>query len=337
VPNVRLEDVARVAGVSTKTVSNVVHGYTHVRAETRARVERIIAELGYRPNVTARRLATGRTGMLALAFSDVGLPYFAELARVIGQEATRRGYRLLLEQTDGTLDREREIVSDREAGLVDGVIFQPGALTATEIAQHARDVPMVILGEGKAPVGVDHVMVDNIAASIEATSHLLALGRRRIAFVGHESPTPSATSLWRLEGYREALARAGLSVDSGLLFATEAISADAADAAIGAALDAGASFDGLVCRDDLAAVGSLRALQDRGVTVPDDVAVVGWDDISMAAFTRPSLTTIAPDLRELAVVALDLLEQRIAGETGLGRHRITGYRLVIRESAPRAN
>lgn len=333
-PNIRLEDVARHAGVSMKTVSNVVRNYEHVSAATREKVERAIVELGYRPNVAARRLATGRSGMLALALSDVGLPYFGELASIIAHEAGRRGYRLLLEQTAGDLDTEREIVSDREAGLVDGVIFQPSILSSLEIAQHRNDVPMVLLGERQAPLGVDHVMVDNTAAAIEATRHLIELGRHRIGFVGHEMPTPSATSRWRLEGYREALDAAHLTVDPALLLPTAAISADAAHDAVGAALDAGLRFDALVCRDDLAAIGSLRAILERGLTVPRDVAIVGWDDITMASFTRPALTTIAPDLEELARVALDLLEQRIAGETGLGRHRITGHRLVVRESAP---
>jgi hypothetical protein len=162
--NVRLQDVAELAGVSMKTVSNVVHDFPHVSAAMRIRVEAAIAELGYRPNASARRLATGRTGMLSLAFSDVSLPYFAELARIIARLSTERGYRLLLEQTDGTIESERAIVSTREAGLVDGVIFQPSRMPSLEIAKHREDVPLVLLGEGPAPLSVDHVMIDNVAA-----------------------------------------------------------------------------------------------------------------------------------------------------------------------------
>src|ERR1700710_1402473 len=130
---VRLEDVARAAGVSMKTVSNVVHDYPHVSPAMRARVQQAIDELHYRPNVLGRRLATGRTGLLSLAFSFVDIPYFAELAQIVSTEARSRGYRLLLEQTDGTIEGERAIVSSDEAGLVDGVVFQPAGMSAPQI------------------------------------------------------------------------------------------------------------------------------------------------------------------------------------------------------------
>ncbi len=331
---VRLEDVARVAGVSMKTVSNVVHDYPHVSAQMRERVQRAIDELGYKPNALGRRLATGRTGLLALAFADVSLPYFSELARVVNEAAVPRGYRLLLEQTDGTLEGEQAVVSSSEAGLVDGVIFQPSVMSTNEIAQHRGDVPIVLLGEGAAPLSVDHVMIDNMAAADAATRHMIGLGRSRIGFVGHEERGLSATSTQRLMGYQAALEDAGLRLDMSLLLPSRAITSQDAAEAVGVALDSGLRFDALVCRDDLAAIGSLRALQERGLTVPDDVAITGWDNISMAAFTYPSLTTIAPDTRALATVALDMLEERIAGFDGLGRHRIVDFALVVRESAP---
>lgn len=331
---VRLQDVARVAGVSMKTVSNVVHDYPHVSAPMRERVQRVIDELGYRPNALGRRLATGRTGLLALAFADVSIPYFSELARIVSSAAERRGYRLLLEQTDGTLDGERAVVSSSEAGLVDGVIFQPSVMSWSEIAQHRADVPLVLLGEGAAPMSVDHVMIDNAAAASEVTRHLIGLGRSRIGFVGHEERGQSATSSQRLMGYQEALERAGLGLDLSLLIPSKAISSHDAARAVGAALDRGAKFDGLVCRDDLAAIGALRALHERGLTVPGDVAVTGWDNISMASFTYPSLTTISPDTRALAETALDMLQERIAGFDGLGRHRTVDFALIVRESAP---
>lgn len=331
---VRLQDVARVAGVSMKTVSNVVHDYPHVSAAMRKRVQTAIDELGYRPNVLGRRLATGKTGLLALAFSDVSIPYFSELARIVSAAATRRGYRLLLEQTDGTLEGERAVVSSSEAGLVDGVIFQPSVMSSNEIALRRGDVPLVLLGEGAAPLSVDHVMIDNMAAASEATRLLIGLGRARIGFAGHEEHGQSATSNQRLMGYQEALERAGLPLDMSLLFPSKAISAQDAAQTVGDALDRGLKFDGLVCRDDLAAIGSLRALQERGFTVPGDVAITGWDNISMASVTYPSLTTISPDTHTLAEIALDMLQERIAGFDGLGRHRIVDFTLIARESAP---
>lgn len=331
---VRLQDVAKVAGVSMKTVSNVVHDYPFVSDETRGRVQRAIDELGYRPNASGRRLATGRTGLLALAFADVGLPYFAELAKIVFSEASARGYRLLLQQTDGTLEGERAIISSSEAGLVDGVIFQPSVISSTEIVQHRGDVPLVLIGEGPAPLGTDRVMIDNVEAAALAARHLASLGRRRIGFVGHEEPSPQETSRQRLAGYQLGLEQSGLPLDMSLLIPSAEVTSAAAAVAVGRALDGGTRFDALMCRDDLAAIGALRALQERGLTVPHDVAVLGWDDISMASFTHPSLSTISPDLPALASEALDLLEERIAGYDGLGRHRLVGYELVCRESAP---
>lgn len=332
---VRLQDVAEVAGVSMKTVSNVVHNYAHVSQPMRERVQQAIDELGYRPNALGRSLATGKTGMLALAFSDVSLPYFSELARIVSVEASRRGYRLLLEQTDGTLEGERAVVAMTEAGLVDGIIFQPSTMSALEIARHRADTPLVLLGEGSAPLSVDRVMIDNVEAAMAATRHLLALGRQRIGFLGHEQDKLSATSQQRLMGYQEALELAGIRVDTALLIPSRSISSRDAARATGEALDRGLQLDALFCRDDLAAIGALRALQERGLAVPDDVAVIGWDNISMSAFTYPSLTTVAADTSALASAALDLLEERIAGYAGTGRHKVVDYSLELRESAPR--
>lgn len=331
---VRLQDVAELAGVSMKTVSNVVHDYQHVSPKMRERVQRAIDELGYRPNMLGRRLATGRTGLLALAFADVTLPYFAELARRVSDLAEEQGYRVLLEQTDATLEGERAVVTGIESGLVDGVIFQPAVMSSTELAQTRADIPMVILGEGAAPLSIDRVMIDNVAAARTATEHLLGLGRRLIAFAGHEIPQISRTSELRIAGYQAALEAAGITPDSAMLIPTHAISPVDAATDIGAALDSGLQVDAIMCRDDLAAIGALRALQERGLSVPGDVAVIGWDNTLMTSVTFPSLTTVAPDLTALASRALTMLQERIDGLTSMGRHELVDFELVTRESAP---
>ena len=218
---VRLQDVAELAGVSMKTVSNVVRGYEHVSASTRERVQRAIDELDYRPNLMGRRLATGRTGLLALAFANVALPYFAELSRAVSAAAGEAGYRVLLEETDGTLEGERAVLTSSESGMVDGILFQPSAMSSAEISRHRSDLPMVILGEGAAPLPVDRVMIDNFEAARTATAHLVTLGRRRIGFAGHETQEMSSTSLQRIAGYQQALEDAGLRPDPLLLFPAE--------------------------------------------------------------------------------------------------------------------
>ncbi|MET1051687.1 MAG: LacI family DNA-binding transcriptional regulator [Mycetocola sp.] len=331
---VRLQDVAEYAGVSMKTVSNVVRDYAHVSPATRQRVQNAIEELGYRPNMMGRRLATGRTGLIALAFSNVTVPYFAELSRAVSTAARNLGYRVLLEETDGTLEGERAVIANSEAGMVDGILFQPSVMSSVEISRHRSDLPIVILGEGAAPLPIDRVMIDNVAAAHRATNHLLGLGRTRIGFAGHEISDLSATSIQRMMGYQQALEEHGLLPDPSLLFPSNEISPSGAVAGVGTGLDAGIRIDGLVCRDDLAAIGALRALHERGIRVPDDVAVTGWDNIELSRVTFPSITTIAPDLDRLAIRAVEMLKERIDGFTGTGRHELVDYNLLVRESAP---
>jgi DNA-binding LacI/PurR family transcriptional regulator len=334
VERVTLQDVATRAGVSMKTVSNVVRGYRHVSPRMRERVQSAIDELGYRPNLSGRSLATGRSSMLALAVPDLRRAYFAELAHVFARVSTARGYRLLLEETGGIPEGERSVLRDLEAGIVDGVVIHPQALTAAELEGLRRDTPLVFLGEDLRPPTADQVAIDNVAAAEEALTHLVGLGRRRIGFLGHEVGSLSRTSELRIEGYRRALDRAGLPFDQSLLVARGEGDAVGAEAALGAALDAGLALDGLLCRDDLAAVGALRALRLRGFDVPGDVAVIGWDAIDLGASTAPSLTSVEPDTHALVERALDLLLERIDDHEIAGRQVTVGYRILFRESAP---
>ncbi|RZI92025.1 MAG: LacI family transcriptional regulator, partial [Microbacterium sp.] len=248
--------------------------------------------------------------------------------------AEKRGYRVLLEETDATIEGERAVMSSSEAGMVDGMIIQPSVMSSSEIARHRSDIPIVLLGETPAPLTIDRVMIDNVAAAREVTQHLIDAGRRRIGFVGHESSALSETSRQRILGYQDALLGAGLSADPALLVASDSISALGSVEAVGRALDAGLDVDALVCRDDLAAIGTLRALQERGVRVPDDVAVTGWDDTRLSAVTFPSLTTVSPDIDAILERAFALLDERIHGYDGIGRHELAPYRIVVRESAP---
>lgn len=332
---VRLSDVADLAGVSMKTVSNVVHDYPHVSAELRARVQAAIDELGYRPNLTARRLVTGRTGMVALAIPWIDQPYFAEISRHIGEEAARRGYRVLIEQTANDVELERAVLRDREQGLVDGVIFHPVMIDTLEIARLRPDTPLVLLGESAMPLTTDHVMIDNVQAAREGVELLLGHGRRRIAFLAAIRDDITGSTQQRLLGYQEALVGAGIAPDPRLALRSDGWSVEDASAAMTAALRSDLAIDAVLCRDDLFATGALKALAAAGARVPDDVAVVGWDDTTLARYGTPSLTTVSPDKAAIAKVALELLAERINGHTGVGRHRVVGHTIVERSSTPR--
>lgn len=331
---VRLVDVAKHAGVSMKTVSNVVRNYEHVTPQMRQKVQSAIAELGYRPNLTARRLVTGKTGMIALAIPEINHPYFSRIADAIVLAAEERGLRVLIEQTDGRADRELAVLRDREIGLVDGVIFQPSKVTSLEITEVKEDTPLVLLGEAAMPLSVDHIMIDNVAAARASAQHLISLGCKRIAFLGAVREDNAGATVRRLAGYQAALDEAGIISDPRLVVQVDDFNPESAKRALGQLLDDAIEIDGILCRDDRFAVAALQALKARGLTVPRQVPVVGWDNTELAMYANPTLTSVAPDTLEIARMAVSMLIERIEGHVGIGRHRLAPYKLEVRESAP---
>jgi DNA-binding LacI/PurR family transcriptional regulator len=329
-----MRDVAALAGVSPRTVSNVVSGYVHVRAETRARVQRAIDELNYKPNLSARSLRLGRTGLIALAVPEIAAPYFAELADLIQQQAGARGVTLLVDQTGASRERELLVLKGYGSHVIDGLILSPMAVTLEDLEAQRLDIPTVLLGERIAEGGLIHVAIDNVAAAREATEHLAAGGRRRIAAVGDAQNIGPATR--RMQGYQEALAAAGLDADPELRVHTGPWGRAAGYAAVHALLARGTEVDGMFCFNDVVAEGAIRALTEHGLRVPHDVAVVGWDDTEGAAYATPSLTSVSPDKQAIARSAVDRLLAAVSGEPGDGTEVTCGYRLVVRESsAPR--
>ncbi|MFJ9784653.1 LacI family DNA-binding transcriptional regulator [Amycolatopsis sp. NPDC101161] len=327
---VTLKDVATLAGVSVKTVSNVVNGYAFVKPENRRRVEEALAATGYRPNVGARNLRRGRTGFLALMVPELSIPYFGELAGLVITAAQKRGWSVLIEQTQGTRSRERETLFSLGPHLVDGALVHPEALEAADFPSPG-EIPLVMLGEHAVDVPIDHVAIDNVLAAQTAVSHLASLGRTRIAAIGRN---PSrGTSSQRLAGYRAGLAAAGLSYSDALVAQAEKWHRSVGAAAMKSLLASDAPPDAVFCFNDLLAIGALRAVAELGLRVPEDVAIVGFDNNEESAFSLPSLTTIAPDKTALAEAAIDLVHRRVTGDKGLPPQDIqTPFALEIRES-----
>ena len=335
---VGLRDVAERAGVSVRTVSNVANAYAHVAPATRRRVQQAIDELGYRPNMAARQLRQGRTETISLVVPEIDSPYFAELASLTVRIAEERGWTVHIDQTDGDADRERRMTAGPVGHSVDGVICSPWAVGPDELSRLAA-VPLVLLGERAAAGGLDHVAIDNVTASRTATRHLLAQGRRRIAAVGAQPHLDNGTARLCLEGYRTALAEAGLPVLDELVEPVTRLHRPDGAVAMARLLDeppgAGA-VDAVFCFTDELALGAVRTLADRGVRVPEDVAVVGFDDIEDGRYAVPSLSTIAPDKEEIARLALECLGDRIADPSAPARDLVAGHRLVVRGSTVRA-
>lgn len=334
---VTLHDVAALAGVSIKTVSNVINDYPHIRPATREKVEAAIAELGYTPNLTARNLRSGRTGAIALAVPDLSLAYFAELAADVIREAEAAGVVVLVEQTGGDRDRELDLLRSARLKLTDGLIFSPLGMGQEDIAALDVSYPLVLLGERIFGGPTDHVTMRNVEAARAATEYLIAQGRTRIAVVGaHEGEVIGSAGL-RLRGYREALDAAGIAFDESILaYTTLWHRANGADS-MRELLARGVEFDAVFGLNDTLALGAMRVLQESGRRVPDDVHVIGFDELDEAAYSIPSLTTIDPGREWIAKTAVSTLLERIAGDADVGpRALLADYRVVTRESAPRA-
>ncbi len=330
---VTMHDVAAIAGVSIKTVSNVINGYPYIRPETKARVEAAIEQLGYRVNITARNLRQGRTGMIGLAVPELSLPYFAELADSVIRAAEPHGVVVLIEQTNATRERELEVLTSARRHLTDGLIFSPLALGAGDRERFVVDYPIVLLGERIFDAPADHVTMSNVEAARAATEHLLATGRRRIAVIGtHEGETVGTAAL-RVRGYRQALEAAGVPFDPALLAQAGAWHRSTGAAAMYRLLESGTAIDAVFALNDALALGALHALHSRGVAVPDDVAVVGFDDVDDAAYSSPPLTSVAPGREQIARTAVELLLARVAGTAAPEPVRVTtDFEVVVRES-----
>jgi DNA-binding LacI/PurR family transcriptional regulator len=324
-------DVAQRAGVARKTVSNVISGYPYIRPEVRARVLAAIDELGYQPNRAAQNLRTGRSGVIGLALPELDVSYFAEMTRLVVEATERRGLTVLIIQTFGDLRRELAAMDGFGRQLIDGLICSPIASTGADLRTAPGGVPMVLLGE-QVSSGHNHVGIDNIAAARLATEHLLSLGRRRIGFIGATDPVSSHMADLRLSGYREALQGAGVEIDPALVHAVTGYHRVDGAKAVERMLAAGPPPDALFCVNDLIAQGAVRALHDAGTRVPDDVAVVGFDDIDESRYSIPSLTTISPDRRQIAETAVALLASLIDGGPGVDQDTLVGFTLEVRES-----
>ena len=333
---VTLQDVALHAGVSTKTVSNVVNGYAHVAPATRTRVEKAVAELGYRPNLSARSMRGGRSGIIALAVPELGVPYFAELAQSVIRAADQAGFIVLIDQTEGRLDRERLVSQGIRSQLIDGLIFSPLALRGDDLDARADGIPMVLLGERVGAAAVDHVIIDNVEAARQAVGHLVAQGRTRIAAVGAQYSTVGETARLRLAGYQQALADAGLPFQSELVAETRSFHRHDGAAAMTRLLDAGSVPDAVFAFNDLTAIGVLRACYDRGLRVPEDVAVIGFDDLEEGRYAIPSLSTISPDKDFIGRTAVRLLATRLAAPAQVEDHSGSHQGTVVGGGTPTA-
>ncbi len=343
---VTIADVARVAAVSTQTVSRAINNKGEIRPETRQHVLAIAERMGYQPNTLARALASDRTWTLGLVVPDVTNPYFAEIIRGAEDAALPYEYSIFLCNTNEDPQRERKLLSLLESKRVDGVIICSPALSDdTLIHSLARQRFAIIVNH--PPVGnvVGAIWVDNLAGTRQAVEHLLADGRQQIGLIYGTPETFSRRQ--RCQAYKETLVTHGIAVDPALLEACAPQLEDGHRAAR-CLLERMPTLDALVCHNDLVAVGALQACAELGRRVPIDVAVIGFDNIPLSQLIWPKLTTLHYPIAQLGGQAVEMLLQHVDRETeplAFGSAQTGSVydgpqqicvtpQLIIRESAP---
>lgn len=327
-----MNDVAELAGVSTMTVSNVINDRVKVSPEARERVLAAIRESGYQINAAARSLRSGRSGVIGLAVPQVANAYFGMFAALVIEEAQRHGYHVAVEQTGAVAVGEAAAVAQSRRLQLDGLILSLADAEADALPLTDQSPPIVVLGEQDPAGRFDHVTVANETGTAAATAHLLDQGCKRVAVVTGGNLDRLTMITRRYNGYRTALEERGIRPDPRLRFIVDALSREGARSTGRRIADSGLGVDGVVALNDMVAMGVIRGLHDRGVSVPRDVRVIGFDDLPEAEVYIPSLSTVAPDHRWKAAKAVELILSRIEDPAIPPREFTAPCEVVRRES-----
>lgn len=324
-------DVAREAGVSTKTVSRVINNDGYVSTEKRERVQIAIDRLDYRPNRAARNLASNRSAVIGLTVPDVRNPYFPQVVRGVENAALKRGYNVMLFNTESEIELEREAFRLLEEHRVDGAIvylpYTPRDELEVVLSRHKASVVVDSYPVGK---GIGNIRVDFYDAAIQAVHHLVSIGRRTIAYVGPVNPYYTFQERYR--GIVAGLKAEGIPFRPELILELQRITiddtAESAEAWLTShreiddtaekartLLASHPEIDGVICFNDMMALGTMRACDDLGIAIPDQIALMGIDDIPFAGLSRISLTTMRVPKFEIGVKSVEMLLDRLNGIT----------------------
>jgi LacI family repressor for deo operon, udp, cdd, tsx, nupC, and nupG len=321
-----VKEIAAIAKVSVATVSRALQRPEIVSEETRQRIHEVVKRLGYTPNALARNLRTARTRLIIALLPDIANPFFSEVIRGIEQVAHENGYSVLLGETQSSLVREQAYADMVAARQADGIITMSHRVPAIPIDGR---LPVVNACEYVKDKKISSVYIDNVAAAGAAVDYLVTLGHRDIAFIAGPSSSPICVD--REQGYQLALQRAKIAANPALT-AVGDFSIEAGERAIDLFLSQGQTFSAVFCSNDEMAIGAMRALISHGLRVPDDVSVVGFDDIRFARYTSPPLTTVAQPKNALGREAMTMLIELLNDPEVPPRKRVLSADLVVRGS-----
>jgi LacI family transcriptional regulator len=322
-------DVAEKAGVSKTTVSHVLSGKRPVAPETKERVMLVIREMGFQPSTLARSLRIQRTHMIALIIPDITNPYYPMLARGLQDAIIDEGYQIFLCNSDGDWGREQEFIDAALQRQVDGIVFSSLHSHTEQFAD--QDTALISIGQSIERPDIDQVATDDRAGSATATRYLIQQGHTLIGMIA--GPSDVYLGHERLAGYRDALQEANLPFDPALVAEGDFMRSGGAHA-MQQLMSLTQRPTAIVCANDLMAIGALDTAHALKITVPDDIAIVGYDDIEAASLISPALTTVVNPSYDMGQVAGKLLKERMMGTyEGPGRRMIVPHRLVKRTSA----
>lgn len=329
-----MSEVAKAAGVSVMTVSNVINDRPKVGIQTRARVLEVIDRLGYEVDLRARGLRAGRNDTIALVVPRYDHPYFGELSARFASTLAPHGKHLVVEQSGANPEGELSAVARARLRMYDGVLLSVVGLGYGDVDRLRAQVPIVLLGEQRMPPRFDHISMANVDGGRLATEYLLGRGCRRIAVLGGPGPAEDTIGMkeLRAQGWREAHAGAGLVPDERLLVPLTEHEPAPAREALGRRLADGLQIDAVFAVTDEVAIGALAALHAAGRRVPDDVQVIGFDNLEFSSHAVPGLTSVDPHNEWIVARASELLLERIAGADGPPRQEHSPVSLAVRGS-----
>ena len=330
---VSIKDIARLAGVSHSTVSRALHKSPLIPPDTARRIQRIAEEQGYTASAIARSLVTRRTQAIGVVVTSIADPFNGDLVDGIEEVANQRGYSVILATSQADPDRELAVVRSCQERRVDGILVassRVGALYVPVLSE--LDVPIVLINNQHGSDFAHSIRIDNVHGMRLATEHLLQLGHTRIAYVGDRFGLHSDEE--RFDGYRKALSAREIPFDNTLVIRGDG-KADGAAIALDELHETRSGLTAVACYNDMTALGLMHRAQERGIAVPKELSVTGFDDIPFAAFAGPPLTTVRQPRRDMGRQAMQLLFALLDGEEAQRTSVINGELIVRGSTAPR--
>ena len=326
-------EVARLAGVSQATVSRVLHEHPGVRPAIRERVKRVLEQTRYQPNAMARAMKTSQTGSVGVVVARLSNPLYPAMLQVIGAALARSGLRMIV--WDSEHGGEQPAAIALRQGIVDGVLLTTATVESPLLREMAdARAPVVLVNRTVDGAACDQVSSDNVAGGASVASYLVACDRRRIAMIGGAGM--ASTIRDRERGFRQALEAAGRPLDFAYCALVDVFSHETGRAAVQRLLEIAQPPDAMFCTNDVIALGAIDGARARGLSVPEDLWVVGYDDIEMASWGAYDLTTVRQPLAEMVGLAVGHLRSRMRGASGPAVRDCLPNGLVIRGSTARA-